>query len=89
MHISSRNCRNERQFLSIIHNTAYRQMRGKRVSALLYLSSDDFAGICCATKKEFICLFLYIIQRLITDEKKKYHTFLLLIGTGILLFREE
>ncbi len=45
MRITTRNCRNEKQFLSIIHNTTYRQMRGKLASALLYLSSDDFSGI--------------------------------------------
>lgn len=43
--ISSRNCRNESQYLSIIHNLTYRQMRGKLASALLYLSSDEFADL--------------------------------------------
>lgn len=42
MRITSRNCRNESQFLSIIHNITYRQMRGKLASALLYLSNNDF-----------------------------------------------
>lgn len=44
MRITSRNCRNEKQYLSIIHNITYRQMRGKLASALLYLSSDDFGN---------------------------------------------
>ncbi|VBB47515.1 putative Transcriptional regulator, CAP family [uncultured Paludibacter sp.] len=45
MRITSRNCRNESQYLSIIHNLTYRQMRGKLASALLYLSSEDFADV--------------------------------------------
>ena len=45
MRITSRNCKNEKQFLSIMHNITYRQMRGKLASALLYLSDEDFAGI--------------------------------------------
>lgn len=43
MHITSRNCKNERQYLSIIHNLTSRQMRGKLASALLYLGGEDFA----------------------------------------------
>lgn len=42
MRIISRNCQNEGQYLDIIQNISYKQMRGKLVSALLYLSSDEF-----------------------------------------------
>ena len=42
MRITSRNCRNEARYLDIIQNTSYKQMRGKLVSALFYLSSEEF-----------------------------------------------
>jgi CRP/FNR family transcriptional regulator len=43
MRITSKNCRNEARYLDIIQNTSYKQMRGKLASALLYLSSEEFA----------------------------------------------
>ncbi|MDD3685941.1 MAG: Crp/Fnr family transcriptional regulator [Bacteroidales bacterium] len=44
MRITSRNCRNESRLFEIIRNIAYKQMPGKLASALIYLSSPDFAG---------------------------------------------
>ncbi len=44
LEITSRNCRNESQYLEIVRNLSYKQMRGKLASTLLYLSSGEFAG---------------------------------------------
>jgi CRP-like cAMP-binding protein len=41
MEITSRNCKNESQYIDLIHTISYKQMRGKLASALLYLSSKD------------------------------------------------
>lgn len=42
MRISSKNSLNVSRYIEIIHNVAYKQMRGKLASALLYLSSEEF-----------------------------------------------
>ena len=44
MRISSKNCKNEARFYEIIKNISYKQMRGKLASAIIYLSSPEFAG---------------------------------------------
>ncbi len=44
LEITSRNCRHEANYLEIIKNLSFKQMRGKLASALLYLSSDDFVN---------------------------------------------
>jgi CRP/FNR family transcriptional regulator len=44
MRITSKNCRNESRFFEIIKNISYKQMRGKLASAIIYLSSSEFAG---------------------------------------------
>lgn len=42
MQITSRSLRNERHIFEVIKNIAYKQMRGKLASALLYLSDGEF-----------------------------------------------
>lgn len=44
MRITSKNCKNETRFYEIIKNISYKQMRGKLASALIYLSSEDYAN---------------------------------------------
>ena len=44
MRISSKNCKNEARFYEIIKNISYKQMRGKLASAIIYLSSPEFAS---------------------------------------------
>ncbi len=44
MRITSKNCKNESRLFEIIKNVSYKQMRGKLASAIIYLSSPDFAG---------------------------------------------
>lgn len=41
MKMTSRNCRLEKNYLNIIRNISYNQMRGKLATSLLYLSSEE------------------------------------------------
>jgi len=45
LQVTSKNYRSERHLLEIIKNVSYKQMRGKLASGLIYLSSDEFAGV--------------------------------------------
>lgn len=44
MRITSKNCRNESRLFEVIKNISYKQMRGKLASAIIYISSPEFAG---------------------------------------------
>jgi len=44
MEVTSNSIRKENRMLDLIYNLSMKQMRGKLASALLYLSSDEFAG---------------------------------------------